>query len=110
MTFIERFKQLRKEKKVTISRLAREIGISRFAIMKWEKGETKPTMEVQKKLCEFFNVSSDYLMCLTDYCVAYNIQDQFILDLTKYSASLSPEQKQLILELAKQAYITRNDK
>ncbi len=110
MTFQERFKQLRKEKGVNISKLSRAIGVSRFAIMKWEKGETKPTMEVQKRLCEFFNVTSDYLMCMSDNkSFVVDNSDQFIIDLSKYSFILTDEQKQFILELAKQSYNLRKN-
>lgn len=107
MEFKDRFKQLRLEKCVSISTLSKDLNISRFAIMKWEKGESKPTMKMQIKLCEYFNVTSDYLMCISDERgFVQNTLDPFIVDMSLYSSSLNAEQKEFILELTKKAFLS----
>lgn len=106
----DRIKALREEKGVTITLLSKELNVSRFAIMKWEKGETKPTMEAQKKLCAYFNVTSDYLMCITNKRKVEidPKEDKFLVDLSVYSQHLTTEQKELLLSLAKQVALSNS--
>lgn len=53
---------LRKNKKMTQSELADEFGYSDKAISKWENGDTLPDIETLYKLCQFYNVSLDFLV------------------------------------------------
>lgn len=64
--FAERLKELREEKGLTLSQLAREIGVSHVAILRWENKTRIPTIESLKALAIFFNVSADYLIGLQD--------------------------------------------
>ncbi len=99
----DRIRQLRKEAGITITKLSEELDVSRFAIMKWEQGIANPNMEAQKKLCSFFKVSGDYLMCLTDEReYSHEVSsDKFMVDLSRYSGSLTEDQKKFLLELVK---------
>lgn len=112
MSFSKIFTQLRNEKNISISRLSEELNISRFAIMKWERNETFPNMEAQKKICKYFNVSSDYLLGIDNNRSLQGdiINDPFIIKLSLYSSELTEEQKTLIIELAKQATILNKNK
>lgn len=60
--FGERLKQLRKEKKVSQKTLADALFISRQAIAKWESDKSSPNPETVRKIAEYFNVSTDYLL------------------------------------------------
>ncbi len=64
--FAERLKELRKEKELTKTQLAKEINVSHTCIVFWENGTRTPTIDYIILLCHFFNVSSDYLIGLTD--------------------------------------------
>lgn len=46
--------------------VAKAIGVSRQALGKWANGETVPDILDLKKLAKYFNVSSDYLIGLSD--------------------------------------------
>lgn len=63
--FWERFYDLCKEKGLTPSAVVKELGISHGVITKWKNG-TKPNLEVVVKLCDYFNVTADYLIGITD--------------------------------------------
>ena len=63
---LNRVKELRKEKGLTQQKLAQEVGISRSAIAMYETGECDPSSEMLKTLSIFFDVSTDYVLCLTD--------------------------------------------
>lgn len=62
----KRIKQLREERGLTQEQLGKILNVQKAAISKYEKGHTLPDSEALKKLAKFFNVSVDYLLCLTD--------------------------------------------
>lgn len=64
--FAERLKELRVEKKLSLEKLAKQIGVSDTAIMKWEQNKSEPTAMNIKLLALYFDVSSDYLLGLED--------------------------------------------
>lgn len=64
--FGQRLLQLRKEKKVSQTALGKLIGVSATQIGDMEKGESTTSLSRLYTLCEFFGVSSDYLLGLSD--------------------------------------------
>ena len=67
MELKERLLQLRKEKGVTQSRVAFDLGITTSAYANYEQGTREPSVSTIIKLCKYFNVSTDYLLGLKDY-------------------------------------------
>lgn len=65
--FAERLKELREEKGLSISQLAKEIGVSAIAVSRWENCLRTPSIEILRILCIYFKISADYLIGLTDY-------------------------------------------
>lgn len=57
---------LRKEKHLTQQLLAIDLGIDQSSISSYETGKYLPTVEVLAKYAEYFGVSTDYLLGLTD--------------------------------------------
>jgi transcriptional regulator with XRE-family HTH domain len=66
-SFGERLKALRTEKNLGQNALAKEICVSNASISYWETGKQEPCAEVIFKLADYFGVSADYLLGLTDY-------------------------------------------
>ena len=64
--FIERLKELRAEKKLTQSQLAKETGLSQSAIALWENGQRIPNALAIITLCKYFQVSSDFVLGVSD--------------------------------------------
>lgn len=62
MKFQEKLVALRKGKGMSQEQLAEKLGVSRQAISRWESGESTPDMLNLLGLCEYFQVSSDYLL------------------------------------------------
>lgn len=58
----EELVQLREEKKLTQQQVADYLGITRAAYAMYEAGKRNPKPGTLKKLCEFFEVPSDYLI------------------------------------------------
>lgn len=64
--FSQRLRQLREEKGLLQKDVAKILGITPSAYGYYEQGKREPSMEVLKKLSDFFNVSIDYLLGRTD--------------------------------------------
>ena len=59
-----RLKELRAEKGITQKELAVELGTTDDSIYSWEKGRSQPSIDMIRKLCNYFNVSAGYLLGL----------------------------------------------
>ena len=67
MTFGERLTQLRKENGYsTRNEFAEKLGIPNTTLRNYEIGVREPGHTFLKQISELFNVSVDYLLCLTD--------------------------------------------
>lgn len=64
--FAERLKELRIEKGITQDKLAEETGLSQAALANWENGKRSPSAGAIITLAKYFNVSTDYLLGITD--------------------------------------------
>lgn len=60
----KRIYELRKDKNISQSTLAKEIGVTQKAIDFWEKGINEPKASYVMRLAKFFGVSTDYLLGL----------------------------------------------
>lgn len=58
----EKIKELRKEKNISQQQLGNQIGVSQKAIDYWERGVNEPKASYVVALCDFFDVSADYLL------------------------------------------------
>lgn len=61
-----RLKELRAEKNISQNQLATLVGISRTAYSNYEQGIREPSIDIIILLCNFFDVSADYLIGRTD--------------------------------------------
>ena len=66
-TLGERIKQLRNEAGIGQNKLAADLHVSNASISYWETAKQDPTAEAIFKIAQYFNVSADYLLGLTDY-------------------------------------------
>ena len=66
MSFEERLKSLMKEKRITQNKLAEKISVSEASVHHFCRGENSPRMEILIELAKFFDVTTDYLLGLSD--------------------------------------------
>lgn len=64
--FSERLKLVRENHNMSQRKLSDELGMGSTVVYFYESGKKVPSIEVLHKLCEYFNVSSDYLLGLSD--------------------------------------------
>ncbi|MDR1629822.1 MAG: helix-turn-helix transcriptional regulator [Oscillospiraceae bacterium] len=64
--FSARLSELRKEKKVSQKAAAAALGVSQALLSHYEKGIRECGLDFLKRACEYYDVSSDYLLGLSD--------------------------------------------
>ena len=64
--FAKKLKELRMERGLSQRQVSKELGLSENAFANYEQGIREPSLDTLKKICEFFNVSADYLIGLSD--------------------------------------------
>ncbi|MBE7082232.1 MAG: helix-turn-helix transcriptional regulator [Clostridiales bacterium] len=64
MEIAKLIKELRKEKKLTQTELAKLLNTTQDTISLWELGKSLPSVIDLVNLCKIFNVSADYLLGL----------------------------------------------
>lgn len=57
---------LREERKLSQVEVAKALGMSRSGFSMYELGQREPDMEMVRKLADYFNVTTDYLLGRTD--------------------------------------------
>lgn len=65
-TFPRRLRKIMDDNKTTQAILANECGVERQSVAQWRDGNTRPDILSLRKIAEFYNVSTDYLLGLTD--------------------------------------------
>ena len=53
---------LRKQNNISLRKLSEDIGYSKSIIGYWESNKIQPTIVALKKICDYFNVSADYML------------------------------------------------
>lgn len=93
---MNRIKECRLEKKLTLRQLSDELAeynliISPDALSKYERGECEPKLKTYEKLASVFGVSVGYLMGLSDKSVGRNGRKTFIKELGRFIAAIYDE-------------------
>ncbi|HOV68905.1 MAG TPA: helix-turn-helix transcriptional regulator [Clostridia bacterium] len=63
----ERLRRLREEKSMTQQQLADILGKSRAAVGKYETGARMPDNNTLHAICDYFNVTTDYILGRSEY-------------------------------------------
>lgn len=61
-----RFKEVRQKNNAPMLSLCKELGISRFTLMRFEEGYVPPAIKIVKKMAEYFGVTTDYILGLDE--------------------------------------------
>ncbi len=63
--FPSRLRELRAKKSVSQEALSKVLGVSKSTIGLWENGDTLPDAKAIHDLAKYFEVSTEYILCLT---------------------------------------------
>lgn len=58
----QRIRDLRKQKRMSQTELAKSAGFSQTTVTAWETGKAEPSSSAVAKLADIFNVTTDYLL------------------------------------------------
>lgn len=61
-----RLKEIRKAKRISQVKLGMDLSMSQNTISRYETGKREPSIEELKRIADYFGVSVDYLLGLTD--------------------------------------------
>ena len=79
--FKDRLKDLREQRALSQKALADKLDVNKQTISQYERGVRKPDLDMLSVLCDFFNVSSDYMLGKTDVTPRFlNSDDLALLD------------------------------
>lgn len=100
-----RIRFLREQSGKTQGELADLLNVKRYTVSDWENERTEPDIESINNLSKIFNVSTDYLLGLSDIPNPQNIDDiqldEFQFALYGEVKDLTEAQKKTILDMAK---------
>ena len=105
MTLSERLDELLQEKYLTAEGLAREIGLTGRAVLKWRKGAAIK-LEHLLKVAEYFNCSVDFLCGRTDTEGSFNKAEQKLAQRLK---TLIENSKKPIERISKETGLDRRN-
>lgn len=60
-------KTIRLQKKLNQQKVAMDLNISREALSHYENGKREPSLDMLKKMSDYFNVSIDYLISGSEF-------------------------------------------
>ena len=83
--FNTKLRELRNYKGITQAELAKHLDVTQQAVGRWEKAITSPDYETLKKLAAYFNVTTDYLLGLSDQPQGTGFQKELLGDTTQDS-------------------------
>ena len=107
MGISERIKELRTGKKLTLSDLAAEVGLTYVQIGRYETGKSSPSADVLQKLAAALDTTTDYLMNgSNDEVVSAQLTDKELLLQFREVEKLGKEDKHLIKTFI-DAFITK---
>ena len=58
----DQIKQLRINRNLTQAQLAIKLGVTKQSINSWENNERTPSVDILKRIAEFFSCSTDFLL------------------------------------------------
>ena len=88
----DRYRDLRKDRKLTQDDLAQYLGLTRSAINTWEQGLSIPSVNMIISLSQFYGVTTDYLL---------GLDNTDLVDISK----LSSEDRVIVHDLVKRLSI-----
>lgn len=88
----ERYRDLRKDRKLTQEDLGNYLGLTRSAVNSWEMGLSIPSVSILISLSKFYGVTTDYLL---------GLDSSDVIDVS----NLSPEDRVIIHDLIKRLSI-----
>lgn len=104
---MKNLKELRKQHNLSQQKLADILHVSQQSVYKYENDITSPDIETLTRMADYFDTSIDYLVEYTDIPhriepVRETMLNEDEIELVEYYRKLTPVQKKLVHEVAKE--------
>lgn len=99
---MNRIAELRKKRNMSQKQFSKLLNVAQNTISQWETGQRDIDSTTLIKIAEFFNVSTDYLLCLTDMPSALtqektsSHQEEVLRDIEDITPEMANEIRQYI--------------
>ena len=107
---MKRLKELREERGLSQAKLAEQLGTTQQTIHKYEHGTSEPEQKMLKRMSDFFNVTTDYLIEHDINELPLDAREQHLIDTVR---TLENSDMELIYKtvdsLAQKGYSTTPD-
>lgn len=58
----EQIRKLRQARKISQTELAKDLNVTKQSVSNWENDNIMPSIDMLKRMCEYFGCTSDYLL------------------------------------------------
>lgn len=99
---MNRIAELRKKRNMSQKQFSKLLNVAQNTISQWETGQRDIDSTTLIKIAEFFNVSTDYLLCLTDMPSpptkekTSSYQEEVLRDIEDITPEMASEVRQFI--------------
>ena len=105
--FARRLRELRRQKDLSQSELAKRVAVHSTHISRYERGLSRPTADTLKRLADVLGVSGDYLLeGATDEAAKARFEDRDLLRQFQEVEGLPARDKEIVKELL-DAFLTK---
>ena len=94
--FADRVKYLRQSRELNQVQFAQKMGVTKQSVSNWENDNIMPSVDMLERIADYFKVSTDYLLGLTDEPEPPMHISKEEKALVETYRSLSREQRELI--------------
>ena len=92
----ERLLKLRKEAELTQDELAAILSINKHSISSYERNKSEPPDDLKIAIAEYFGVSADYLLGITDVPSPYKMEEHSV----RFPVPLTASERDAVTEYA----------
>ena len=78
-SFGDRLRELRDQRDISQKELADKLGVNKQTISQYERDVREPSLDMLSSLCDFFNVSADYILGKTNVTPRFLNSEQLAL-------------------------------
>ena len=102
MSIVSRIEKLCKKENITFAELERRIGLTRGSIARFDKN--CPSSEKITKVAQYFGITTDYLLGLSDNPFPQEVKDMDIISLQRARKNMTQKDKERMMNMLKAAF------
>lgn len=102
MSMVSKIEKLCKKENITFAELERRIGLTRGSIARFDKN--CPSSEKITKVAQYFNITTDYLLGLSDNPFPQEVKDMDIISLQRARKNMTTKDKERMMKMLKVAF------